>query len=72
MEIEASDLCTGLLTAVLGLIGLLLASGAHDNEMYVFGLSLAGFATVFVFGLMRRHYDRADAARAAVRVPGHE
>jgi hypothetical protein len=72
MEIEASDLCTGLLMAVLGLIGLLLASGAHDNEMYVFGLSLAGFATVFVFGLMRRHYDRADAARAVVRVRGHE
>ena len=72
MEIEASDLCTGLLMAVLGLIGLLLASGAHDNEMYVFGLSLAGFATVFVFGLMRRHYDRADTARAAVRVRGHE
>ena len=72
MAIEVSDLCTGLLMAVLGLIGLLLASGAHDNEMYVFGLSLAGFAAVFVFGLMRRHYDRVDAARVAVRVRGHE
>jgi len=68
MTIEASDLFIGVLTAVLGLTGLLLASGAHDDEMYVFGLSLAGFASVFVFGLIRRHYDRADAARAAVRV----
>lgn len=67
MTIEASDLFTGVLMAVLGLIGLLLASGAHDDEMYVFGLSLAGFASVFVLGLIRRHYDRVDAARAMVR-----
>lgn len=72
MNVEASDLATGLLMAVLGLLGLLLASGAHDDEMYLFGLSLAGFATVFVFGLIRRHYDRADAARAVVRVRHHE
>lgn len=72
MNVEASDLLTGLLMAVLGLLGLLLASGAHDDEMYLFGLSLAGFATVFVFGLIRRHYDREDAARAAVRVRHHE
>jgi hypothetical protein len=68
MTVQASDIFTGVLMAVLGLIGLLLASGAHDDEMYVFGLSLAGFAAVFVLGLIRRHYDRADAARAAVPV----
>jgi len=72
MTVEASDLFTGLLMAVLGLVGLVLASGAHDDEMYLFGLSLAGFATLFVFGLIRRHYDRADAARATVRVRDHE
>jgi len=70
MDIEASDLIVGLLTAALGLIGLFLASGAHDDEMYVFGLSLAGFAVVFVFGLIRRHFDRADAARVAVHARG--
>ncbi len=70
MEIEAGDLFVGLLMAVLGLCGLLVASGAHDNEMYVFGLSLAGFAAVFVFGLLRRHYDRVDAARHALRAGG--
>lgn len=72
MDIEASALFTGLLSAVLCVVGLLLAAGAHDNEMYVFGLSLAGFTTAFVFGLIRTHYDRADAARVAVRVHGHE
>ncbi len=72
MSEETSDLFTGLLMAVLGLIGLLAASGAHDSEMYVFGLSLAGFATVFVFGLIRRYFDRVDAARAAVRAQTHE
>jgi hypothetical protein len=70
MDIEASDLIVGLLMAALGLIGLLLASGAQDDEMYVFGLSMAGWAIVFVFGLMRRHFDRADAAHVAVRTRG--
>ena len=63
MDIEASDLIVGLVMAALGLVGLFLASGANDNEMYVFGLALAGWAVVFVFGLMHRHFDRIDAAR---------
>jgi len=63
MKIEGSDLFVGLLVSVLGLIGLILASGANDEEKYVFGLSLAGFAVVFVFGLVRRHFDKADARR---------
>ena len=54
----------GLLVGILGLIGLILASGALDEEMYIFGLSLAGFAVVFDIGLVKRHYDRIDAARA--------
>jgi hypothetical protein len=70
MDIEASDLIVGLLMAALGLVGLFLASGAHDDEIYVFGLSMAGWAVLFVFGLMRRHFDRADAARVAVRARG--
>ena len=63
MEIEPSDLIVGLLMAVLGLIGLILASGATDGEMSVFGLSLFGFACVFDFGLLRRHFDRKEAGR---------
>jgi hypothetical protein len=70
MDIEASDLVIALLMTVLGLIGLFLASGAQDDEIYVFGLSLAVWAVVFVFGLMRRHFDRIDATMHAQRVAG--
>jgi len=63
MDIEPSDLIVGLLMAVFGLVGLILASGAMDNEMYVFGLSLFGFACLFVLGLLRRHFDRQEANR---------
>lgn len=63
MKIEVSDLLVGLLVSVLGLIGLVLASGATDDEMYLFGLSLAGFAVVFVFGLVKRHHDKHDALK---------
>ena len=63
MEIEPSDLIVGLSMAVFGLIGLILASGAMDDEMYVFGLSLFCFACVFEFGLLRRHFDKLEADR---------
>ena len=63
MDTEPSDLIVGLLMAALGLIGLILASGAMDDGMYVFGLSLFGFACVFLLGLLRRHFDRLEANR---------
>ena len=67
MSIEVSYLIVGILVTILGLIGLVLASGATDDEIYVFGLSLAGFAVVFVIGLIRRHYDK----QAALKQGGH-
>lgn len=72
MDIEVSDLVVGLMVAVFGLIGLTLASGALDNEMYVFGLSLAAFAALFELGLIRRHFDRRDRAHAAPAVVREE
>jgi hypothetical protein len=63
MDIEPSDLIVGLLMAAFGLIGLILASGAMDDEMFVFGLSLFGFATVFLLGLVRRHFDKQETNR---------
>ena len=62
-----SDVIVGLLMTALGLIGLVMASGALDNEIYIFGLSLAGFAFVFLLGLVRAYYDRQAAARRTVR-----
>jgi len=64
MEV-VSSLVVGAIVLVLGLVGLILASGAVDIEMYVFGLSLAGFSAVFGFGLIRTHYDRLEAAQRA-------
>ena len=66
---EVSDVVVGMLMLVLGLIGLKLAAGALDGEIYLFGLSLAGFAVLFEFGLIRRYFDRKDAAR--VRAGDH-
>jgi hypothetical protein len=63
MDIEPSDLIVGLLMTTFGIIGLILASGAMDNEMYVFGLSLFGFAVLFDLGLVRRHFDRQEVKR---------
>jgi hypothetical protein len=63
MDIDTSDLIVGLLMTAFGIIGLILASGAMDNEMYVFGLALFAFAVVFDLGLIRRHFDRQEARR---------
>ena len=60
---KASELIVGVLMACLGLIGLYAAAFALDIEMSIFGWSLTGFAAVFVMGLVKRHYDEADAAR---------
>ena len=56
---------------VFGLIGLFLIAGAADNEMFIFGLALTGFAICFNFGLIRRHYDRHEAVRAVARGRTH-
>ena len=61
---EVSSIVVGALVLILGVIGLVLASGALDSEIYVFGLSLAGFAVVFEIGLIRAHFDRKEAARS--------
>ncbi len=64
MGIDIGDILVGLLVGILGLVGLIMASGALDNEIYIFGLSLALFAVLFEFGLVRRHFDKAAIARA--------
>jgi FtsH-binding integral membrane protein len=63
MNIDPSDFIVGLLMTAFGIIGLILASGAMDNEMYVFGLSLFAFATLFDLGLIRRYFDKAEVRR---------
>lgn len=67
MNENLGDWIVGIMVSVFGLVGLLLASGAHDLEMTIFGLGLAAFAVLFVTGLVRRHYDDADAAKATAK-----
>lgn len=64
MHVQVGDILVGLLVTVLGLVGLVMASGALDDEIFIFGLSLAGFAVLFDVGLVKAHFDRVDAARA--------
>jgi hypothetical protein len=71
VESNGSDLVVGLMMAVFGLIGLFLVAGAMDIEMYVFGVALSQFAIVFDFGLIKRHFDRRDAASATIREQTH-
>ncbi len=59
-----SDWLVGIMMAVFGLVGLVLVAHAYDDEMYLFGACLAGFALVFDYGLVKAHYDATDRARA--------
>jgi hypothetical protein len=78
MSEQTGDLVMGALMGLFGFVGLFLAAGAQDAEMYLFGLSLAGFAVLFLFGLMRRHYDEAEQAlpvapdAATARMAAHD
>jgi len=62
---EAGDYVAYALMALFTLIGLVLASAARDDEMYLFGFALAGFGVVFLLSEVKRHYDMQDRARAA-------
>lgn len=53
MQETASDVVVGVLVAVFGLIGLILAIGARDVEILIFGFSLAAFAVAFDVSLLR-------------------
>lgn len=60
---SVSDLVIGVLMGVFGMVGLVLASGATDDQIYVFGLSLFLYGFVFILNLIRRHFNREEAAR---------
>ncbi len=63
MNMDPSDLIVGVMMAIFGLIGLVGASGAMDNGIFVFGMSLFVFSVLFIFGLIKRAFDRAEEAR---------
>lgn len=45
---------------LFGLIGLVLASGAVDAGMYIFGLLIFVVAILLDFLLLKRHFDHAE------------
>lgn len=66
MRVQASDIIVGLMVAIFGVVGLVLASRAWDIEMTIFGFSLAGFAVLFILGQIRRHFNTLENARVEV------
>ena len=63
MENQTANHIMGYMMIPMGLLGLLLASRAVDIEMEVFGWGLVVFATLFGFGVIKRHFDDQEAAR---------
>ncbi|MFO0291836.1 MAG: hypothetical protein ACK51F_00685 [Rhodospirillales bacterium] len=58
-----SSWVVGVFVGALGLIGLFLASGAHDGAIYGFGIAVFVFSVLFVFMLVKRGFDAAEDAR---------
>ncbi len=50
----------GVVSAVVGFVGLFLASGAHDGPMYTMGLVISAAAAAFVFWLIKRYFDQQE------------
>lgn len=64
---EAGDYVAWGLMALAGLVGLFMASGAHDDEIYLFGWSMSGMAVLFLLSELKGHYDAADARAQEAR-----
>lgn len=50
-----APLIFGILMAVLSLLGLFVASRAHDQMVYVVGFLLFAFGVAFIFSLIAKH-----------------
>ncbi|MCW5729619.1 MAG: hypothetical protein KIT81_05375 [Alphaproteobacteria bacterium] len=59
---DLSSMLIGALVTVLALLGLIMAAGATDGGIAVFGYLLFLFGVLFVFWLIKRHYDELDKA----------
>lgn len=58
-----SAMLFGTIGIVLALVGLLMAATATDQAFYVAGLIMFVAFVLFLFTLVKRHFDAADAAR---------
>ena len=51
----------GIAMGIISLIGLFMASRAHDQAFYYTGLVLFLFGVLFIFALIRRHVGRGSS-----------
>ncbi|HXZ01194.1 MAG TPA: hypothetical protein VEI03_14430 [Stellaceae bacterium] len=52
----------GVVAALFGLLGAVLAAKALDLGMLTFGLGLLAFAVVFVFWMIKDYFDQRERA----------
>jgi hypothetical protein len=50
----------GILTGLLGLVGLFMAGAARDFGILLFGLGLALYAALFCWWMIKIAYDESD------------
>ena len=50
----------GILAGLGGLIGLFMASAAHDIGIYIFGMALMAFAVLFCWFMIKTAFDEAE------------
>jgi hypothetical protein len=50
----------GVMSAICGLIGLFMASGARDMGIAFFGIALAVWATLFCWWMIKTAYDEIE------------
>jgi Ca2+/Na+ antiporter len=58
-----SSILFGALGVLMALLGLLMAASAKDDAFYIAGLIMFVAFVLFLFTLVKRHFDAADAAR---------
>jgi len=56
---DMGSVAMSIVSGLIGLLGLFLASRAVDRGIYIFGLALAVFAIVYIFTMIKIGYDRA-------------
>jgi hypothetical protein len=62
-----SQWIVGIVSGLLGLLGLFLASHAVDDGIAVFGFALFAFGVLMVFWLIKKAFDAGEAAGADAR-----
>ncbi|MCC9624591.1 hypothetical protein LPB41_23155 [Thalassospira sp. MA62] len=58
----ADRIIFAVLTIVAGLFGLFYASWSHDSYSYFVGMVVFIGSVLFMFGLIKGHYDQIEAA----------